>query len=139
MSSPVSGREASYDAAYGRIRIPCMHMTGTEDVSPLKETTAAERRVPYDHSRLSDQYLMTFAGGNHLLFSGATGKNQRDAGYLAMIRALSTAFFDSRLRQDAAATAWLDDPKGFAAMVGPAGVYEHRAAATPAPPAVPKP
>ena len=58
------------DKAFAGIRIPCLHMTGTLDDSPIGETKAAERRLPFDHIRGADQYLITFIGGDHMIFSG---------------------------------------------------------------------
>ena len=58
------------DRTFAAVKIPILHMTGTLDDSPIGETKAAERRVPFDHITGADQYLITFSGGDHLIFSG---------------------------------------------------------------------
>ena len=68
MSAPVPRNKEQLDKAFAGIRIPCLHMTGTLDDSPIGETKAAERRLPFDHIRSADQYLITFIGGDHIDF-----------------------------------------------------------------------
>ncbi len=70
MSPPVPKNGQDLDRAYGGIKIPLLHMTGTLDNSPIGDTTAEERRIPFDHIRGVDQYLVTFEGGDHMIFSG---------------------------------------------------------------------
>ena len=70
MSAPVPKRRDKLEQAFGSIKIPCLHMTGTLDDSPVGETKAADRRLPFDHIHLADQYLVTFNGGDHMIFSG---------------------------------------------------------------------
>jgi predicted dienelactone hydrolase len=130
MSSPAPKNRDELDKAFAKIRIPVFHMTGTKDDSPIGDTTAKERRLPYDHSKGSDQYLVTFEGGDHMIFSGrgrvgeATGK---DAEFQSFICMASLAFWDAYLKGDAKAKAWLSDG-GFAAALGKEGKFEHKAA-----------
>jgi predicted dienelactone hydrolase len=135
MSAPVpAGARRDLDSAYGTIRIPCLHMTGTRDSSPIGETTIAQRRLPYDHSRNSDQYLLTFQDGDHMIFSGRprqTGGGELDELFQGHIRSVSLAFWDAYLRGDAAAKAWLS--KDFAAALGQHGTWEQRLLAPAAP------
>ena len=70
MSAPVPSNRGRLDEAYAGVRIPCLHMTGTRDASPIGDTQPAERRLPFDHCRNSDQYLITFTEGDHMVFSG---------------------------------------------------------------------
>ena len=58
------------DKAFGSVKIPCLHMTGTEDSSPIGETAKEDRRLPFDHSKAPNQYLVIFNGGDHAIFSG---------------------------------------------------------------------
>jgi len=58
------------DKSYGTIRIPILHMTGTRDDSPIGETRAGQRRIPFDHIHGADQYLVTLEGGDHMIFAG---------------------------------------------------------------------
>lgn len=94
---------------YGAIRVPCFHMTGTLDDSPINNSVAADRRIPFDNMNASDQYLLTFEGGDHRAFSGRnvrTGR-EKDPIFHDIIRMSSTAFWDAYLRSDPRAKAWL--------------------------------
>ena len=114
-----------YDKALGGIQVPCLHMTGTLDDSPIGEATAADKRVPFDHIKLADQYLVVFEGGDHMIFSDAKGNRAfgkitgdqpgmhgdrgKDAHFEELIRSTSTAFWDAYLKDDAKARAWLKE------------------------------
>jgi predicted dienelactone hydrolase len=114
-----------YDKAFGPIKIPCLHMTGTLDDSPVGDVKAAERRVPYDHMTKADQYLIVFEGGDHMTFAdtsanrglgklaagqpGMGGDRGKDEHFHELIRSASTAFWDAYLKDDAKAKAWLSD------------------------------
>lgn len=104
MSAPLPANKSNLDAVYNAIKIPCLHMTGTRDTSPINDTKAEERRLPFDHSRNSDQFLITFKDGDHLIFSGrprTTGGGEKDARFQQLICESSTAFWDAYLRDDA--------------------------------------
>ena len=70
MSSPAPQARNRLDEAFAAIKVPCFHMTGTIDVSPIGGTTPKDRRIPFDHTRGADRYLVTFKGGDHMIFSG---------------------------------------------------------------------
>ncbi|MSR64957.1 MAG: acetylhydrolase [Verrucomicrobiae bacterium] len=127
MSSPVPRDKSQLDKVFGSIRIPCLHMTGTKDTSVINETQPADRRIPYDHIQLADQYLITFKDGDHMIFSGRgrlTG-GEKDARFQEFIRASSTAFWDAYLKGDAKAKAWLAEG-GFEKALGQDGVFEKK-------------
>lgn len=126
MSAPVPRRNAA--AAYSQIRIPVLHMTGTEDNSPIGDTTARERRIPFDHVAGNDQYLLTFTGGDHMVFSGRNGwrgDRSHDAVFQELICRSSTAFWDAYLKGDAKAKAWLAEG-GFENVLGREGLWEKK-------------
>jgi predicted dienelactone hydrolase len=125
MSAPVPRKRENFDRAYGGIHIPILHMTGTRDDSPLGETKAAERRVPYDHIHGADQYLVTFQGGDHMIFSGRlTGSREKDPLFQDLIRQGTVAFWDAYLKGDAEAKAWL--AQGYGAVLGKDGKLERK-------------
>ncbi len=135
MSAPASERPGRA-AAYTHIRIPCLHMTGTEDSSPIGDTRPEQRRIPFDQIRGADQYLVTFAGGDHMVFSGVRwrgGDGAKDPLFHDLIRQSTTAFWDAYLKDDPAARAWLAGG-GFSAVLGKDGVFEKKLAADPAAP-----
>lgn len=128
MSAPAPRDRARLDEAFAQITIPCLHMTGTLDDSPIGDTKAAERRIPFDHIRGADQYLVTFTGGDHMIFSGhqrLRGGGEKDALFHDLIRMSTTAFWDAYLRDDASARKWLAEG-GFAAVLGKDGVFEKK-------------
>jgi dienelactone hydrolase len=112
MSAPVPRNKDQLDKAFGAIRIPCLHMTGTLDDSPIGETKAAQRRLPFDHIRGADQYLVTFIGGDHMIFSGRgrlLGDGAKDAMFQELICVATTAFWDGYLKGDRVAMRFLVD------------------------------
>jgi len=128
MSAPVTKGQADLDRSYGAITIPCLHMTGTLDDSPIGDTRAGERRMPFDHMKNSDQYLVIFNGGDHMIFSGR-GQGRLGAGgekdplFQQLILMSSTAFWDAYLKGDANARTWLAGG-AFAAVLGHDGTLE---------------
>jgi len=127
MSAPVPPNRSQFDLAFSEIKIPCFHMTGTRDVSPIGETKAEDRRVPFDHINGADQFLVTFKEADHMVFSGRlAGQNSgRDAFFQKFILSGSTAYWDAYLKGDTNAKAWLTGG-GFATVLGPDGKFEKR-------------
>jgi predicted dienelactone hydrolase len=129
MSAPVSPRRDP-EEAYSPIAVPCFHMTGTKDVSPIGDTKAESRRVPFDHMRLADQYLLTFKDGDHMVFSGrGTGRlgREHDTPYQAVVLESSTAFWNAYLKGDAEAKRWLT-AGGFKERLDERGTFEVKSA-----------
>lgn len=126
MSTPAP-RQKDYARVYRDVHIPILHMTGTEDDSPVGDTKAAERRIPYDHIQGADQYLVTFQGGDHMIFSGRFLESERpkDPLFHSLILQGTTAFWDAYLKGDAAAKAWLAQG-GYAAALGKDGKLEEK-------------
>jgi predicted dienelactone hydrolase len=126
--SPGPPRRGSAEEAFDDMLMPIFHLTGTEDGSPAGDMDPSARETPFRIIDDVDQYLLVLEGGVHMTFSG------RDAGYPALarhhdlIRMAAVAFWDSVLRGDAAARAWLDDG-GFAKELGTDGRFERKPAA----------
>jgi len=119
------------DKSYGTIRIPILHMTGTRDDSPIGETRAGQRRIPFDHIQGADQYLVTLEGGDHMVFAGQRrgGRvDEKDPLFHDLILESTTAFWDAYLKDDAAAKSWLAGG-GFQDVMGKNGKLEIRSAA----------
>jgi predicted dienelactone hydrolase len=123
---PRGGSAPSYD----KVAIPCLQMTGTLDVTPLDApgAKASDRRAAFEQIHRADQYIITFEGGDHMIFSGRrlkSGPREKDEDFHRLINQSSTAFLDATLRGDARAKAWLDDQEaGFAKTLGADGVFE---------------
>lgn len=128
MSAPVPRQHR--DRAYRQIQIPLLHMTGTADSSAVGDTTIAERRIPFDQIDGAEQFLVTFTGGDHMVFSGRSGLRggrSKDAVFHGLIRQSTTAFWDAYLKEDAKAKDWLAKG-GFAKALGADGVFEQKPA-----------
>lgn len=125
MSAPTPKNKSRLDEVYAGVKIPCLHMTGTKDSSPIGDTTAEERRLPFDHCKNSDQFLITFKDGDHMIFSGRnTRAEPSDERFQRLIQQSSTAFWDAYLRDDAKAKSWLTDD--FKRVLDDAGQFEMR-------------
>jgi predicted dienelactone hydrolase len=124
MSAPPA-RQADLDAAYASITMPVFSLTGTEDNSPIGETKAADRRVGFDHLAHAPAFLLTFDGGDHMLFSGRAGpaRPATDERYHQLIQEGTTAFLDAYLKGDDDAKKWFADG-GYEKAVGDAGKFE---------------
>ncbi|HTJ77637.1 MAG TPA: hypothetical protein VL357_01450 [Rariglobus sp.] len=113
--------------AYAGIRIPVFHMTGTEDVDPMGGASdPKDRRIPYDQARAAPACLLTFKGGDHMVFSGRlTKKRSTDAPFQALVCSGSLAFWDATLKGDAKAKQWLEGG-AFAQALGALGTFEQK-------------
>ncbi len=127
MSPPVPGGAAHAQGQFNAIAVPVFHMTGTLDNSPIGETTASERRIPFDQSTVPGTCLLILKGADHMTFSGhALGVlANRDEHFQKYVLAASTAFWDAMLRHDQAARDWLYKG-GFAKMLDGEGAFEVR-------------
>jgi len=126
MSAPVPV-SAKKPGVFAAIAVPVFHMTGTRDDSPIGETVAADRRIPYDQSSTPGTCLLILDGADHMTFSGHmfSGFRQSDARYQALILPASEAFWDATLRGDKAAHDWLYNG-GFKSLLGTQGTFEIR-------------
>jgi len=129
LSAPVKSKEQDCPG-YASFRVPCLHMTGTKDDSPIGKTPAALRRVPYDCISGPDQYLVTFEGGDHMVFSGRFIEKPRpnDERFQLLVMVATTAFWDAYLKGDPAAKAYLAGG-GFGRLLARAGALEVKTAA----------
>ncbi len=126
MSAPVSpAMKRHLDKAYGAIRIPVFHLTSTKDTSIINDTQPDDRRLPFDHTTHAPAYLLTFDGGNHMLFAGPIAGRSPNQRHLDLIRMGTLAFWDATLRNDAAAHTWFT-AGGYAKAIGNAGTLEIR-------------
>lgn len=125
MSAPVPRRVS--ERSFDQIRIPMLHLTGTADESPINDTTASERRVPFDSIQHAPQWLITFEGGDHMIFGGRSPKLPagRGTAIIEMVLQSTTTFWDAWLRDDAAAKRWLSEG-GCQADLGKIGVLEKK-------------
>jgi predicted dienelactone hydrolase len=98
------GTLGSDKGSWGSLARPVMTFAGTADVS-IGTTNPAERRIAYDSMPATgDKYHVTLSGATHDSFDDSA----RDGGrYHDCVERLTLAFFDSYLRGDPEARAWL--------------------------------
>ncbi len=108
--SPSSPRRGDPAAAFGRVSIPWMLLTGTEDVSLIGGTDVASRLAVFPALPAGGTYELVLDGAEHSAFSDRAlpgDRRGRNPSHHRAILALSTAFWDTYLRGDSAARAWL--------------------------------
>ncbi len=105
----------SDEDVYGTISIPLLHMTGTDDGSPLHDFGYAERLKVYEHSGQNsgapEKFLHVLEGGDHMIYNGTRGKlgnNDLREAHEAEILNVALKFWDAYLKDDAEAKAWLE-------------------------------
>ncbi|MFH1706315.1 MAG: dienelactone hydrolase [Planctomycetota bacterium] len=111
MFSPSSPRQGDPVQAFANVKIPWMLMTGTNDVSPIGDQDVASRLAVFPALLPGGKYELVLDGAAHSAFAdrglpGDAGK--RNPNHHRVILALSTAFWDAYLKNDAAAQTWLD-------------------------------
>ena len=104
----------SYD-----IGVPALNITGTCDSSIIYRTRPRDRRVPFEQTHATHQYLVTIDRLNHDTFSNAT-----DA-FHPLIVQLTIDFLRAWLFDDRDARAWFDSP-GTAVIDGHRFVLEKK-------------
>ncbi|HEX8171491.1 MAG TPA: hypothetical protein VF824_13205 [Thermoanaerobaculia bacterium] len=104
---------------YDAIDIPLLNLTGTCDTSLIYRTFPRHRRIPFESTRASRQYLVTLKGVSHDAFSAREHRSHE------VIAAVTAAFLRAYMLDDAQARAWFDDP-GRGAVGGTAISVERK-------------
>lgn len=109
--SPSSPRRGDPATAFGSVEIPWMLMTGTEDSSPIGNADVASRLKVYPNLPATiEKYEVVLHNAEHSAFGDRPLPGDqvgRNPNHHRVILALSTAFWDTYLREDAAARQWL--------------------------------
>ena len=111
MSPSVPRRGIEPSAAFGSVKIPWMLMTGTLDDSPIGETSPESRLKVFPALPPGGKYELVLDGAQHSAFGDRPlpgEKGARNPNHHRALLALSTAFWDAYLRNDADAKKWLD-------------------------------
>lgn len=106
-------RRGSPEAAFGKVGIPWMVMTGTKDLSVIGDADLESRLAVYPALPDGDKYELVLYNAEHSAFSDRTlpgDTEPRNPNHHKAILALSTAFWDAYLKNDPAAKAWLQSP-----------------------------
>ena len=114
--SPGAPQLGRAETAFGAVEIPWLLMTGTEDDSLISNADAASRRKVFAALPPGGHYELVLDGAEHSAFGDRAlpgDREPRNPNHHRAILALSTAFWDTHLRGDDAARAWLtgDGPR----------------------------
>jgi predicted dienelactone hydrolase len=93
---------------FGRIAIPFLSLTGTEDrMALMGDNDPENRKLPFQYMPAPDKYLLVLKGADHMVFNGEPeGRKWNDANreiHAPLIERTTLAFWDAYLRDDAAA------------------------------------
>ena len=95
---------------YGGIDIPLLHMTGTDDASPLEDYGYEHRLIIRDNVPRDDQYVQVLENGDHMVYNGTRGKlvqNPYRERHEAEIIEAVTHFWNAHLKDDPFAMDWV--------------------------------
>jgi predicted dienelactone hydrolase len=109
--SPSGPRRFDAKRAFGTVTIPWLLMTGTKDVAPIGDISLESRLSVFPVLPPGGKYEIVLDRAEHSAFSDRAlpgDSQQRNPNHHRAILALSTAFWDAYLRDDADAKQWLD-------------------------------
>lgn len=106
-------QDGDSEKTFSTVNIPWMLMTGTLDNSPIRIANgdAKSRRKVYEALPAGEKYELFLDGAEHSAFTDhalPNDKAPRNTNHHRAILALSTAFWDSYLKDNASARSWLD-------------------------------
>jgi predicted dienelactone hydrolase len=110
--SPSGPRDGADPAkTFGRVKIPWMLMTGTHDEAIIGKADVKSRLSVFPALPVGSKYELVLDKAEHSAFNERAlpgDKKKRNPNHHRVILALSTAFWDAYLSEDARAKAWLD-------------------------------
>ena len=109
--SPSSPRRGDPKEAFEAVGIPWLLMTGTKDVAIIGDADLASRLSVFPALPPGGKYELVLHNAEHSAFTDRSlpgDTEKRNPNHHRAILALSTAFWDAWLGEDAAARAWLD-------------------------------
>jgi len=109
--SPSTPRRGSAEDAFGKISMPWMLMTGTKDIAPIGGSDMKSRLGVFPSLPPGGKYELVLFGAEHSAFSDRALRGDTEArnpNHHRSILALSTAFWDTFLRDSEPARQWLE-------------------------------
>jgi dienelactone hydrolase len=98
--------------AYNAIKTPLLHMTGTDDSSPLEDFGHERRFRVFDNTPDGvSKHMLVKKGGDHMVYNGTRGKLQANPlkdRHEDIIKGTAHAYWDAMLKGDTAAQEWLN-------------------------------
>jgi predicted dienelactone hydrolase len=111
MMSPSVPGLGNPKTAFGKVQIPWLLLTGTNDDSPIGNTTPKSRLLVFPALPDKHKYELVLDGAEHSAFSERAlpfDRQKRNPNHHRAILATSTAFFDAHLKGDVSALAFLE-------------------------------
>lgn len=108
--SPSAPRRGDPADAFGHIALPWLLMTGTHDASLIGGQTVESRQQVFPALPPGDKFQLVLEGAEHSAFTARPlpgDRQPRNPNHHRAILAVSTAFWDAYLRDDATAAQWL--------------------------------
>ena len=115
-------------AAFAKVKVPWLLMTGTLDGGVVGNQTPETRRGVYPLLPPGDKFELVLNKAEHSAFTERAlpgEKEPRNPNHHRVILAVSTAFWDAYLRDDPAAKEWLND-KGPRSVLESADVWQQK-------------
>ena len=116
-------------AALAAVGAPCLHLTGTQDDSPIFPALAIDRAYCFHHITAPHQWLVVLEDAHHFTFSDnpawAGRRVVRDPRHHPWIAEMTARIFDAFLKGDPQARAWLEN-NGLQKLLGPAATVEQK-------------
>ena len=109
--SPSTPERGNVDQVFGSVSIPWLLMTGTHDTAAIGGQTVESRRKVFPALPPGDKFELVLNGAEHSAFTDRPlpgDSEKRNANHHRAILALSTAFWDAYLKNDAEAKTWLN-------------------------------
>ena len=114
---------ASAANIYEGISMPLLHMTGTEDFSPISDIPYTDRLIVYDKTQHASKAVLIKKGGDHMVYNGTRGQlaaNPMRDRHEELVKVISLAWWDMWLKKDEDARDWLEGQRIQAYMGGDA-------------------
>ena len=109
--SPSSPQLGDPKKAFANVKIPWMCLTGTKDTSPIGNADVESRLAVYSSLPGGNKYELVLDGAEHSVFTERAlpgEKESRNPNHHRAILAVTTAFWDTFLRDDPDAKIWLN-------------------------------
>ncbi len=109
--SPSSPNNGTPESAFGKVSVPWLLMTGTKDLAVIGNADMEARLAVFPALPPGGKYELVLYDAEHSAFTerALPGDTEtRNPNHHRVILALSTAFWDAYLRDDASARKWLD-------------------------------
>lgn len=110
LMSPSPPKRGDPNRAFGSVKIPWLSLTGTKDNSPIGDVDAKARQTVFPALSSGDKYELVLDKAEHSAFGDTRlpGESERrNPNHHQAVLAVTTAFWDAYLRDDAEARKWL--------------------------------